>query len=175
METTYLIDKDRELAETLLGRNEEIKSFQEKTNKEKVQFLKKTLRKLKPYLEESEFAFADSICVGDMWGLGSYYNVFFTALQIYTKKRHKECIGWNTFHGELFINYERIGDEVFCSYHTDGHPKKEFRHKWEFLNNDVKLNEVWNLEITRTKKITTIKETIDKIKFKPKKDGTNKN
>jgi hypothetical protein len=164
----YLIDRDKDLAEILLGRSDEIKAFNEMNVDDKIDFIKSILNRMKPYIDESENAFATPVDRDDSPRmLGTYYDRFVRALNIYTKDAHTEWIGWKSGHGEVFEYYENMGGGlIFVSYFSDAHPEKELKQKWEFMKTDkdrnVNMDKLLQMQVT-SKKITSIQDTINKI------------
>lgn len=165
MEQNYLIDKDKELAETLLGRSDEMKCFTEKSDEEKISFIKDVLKRLKPYLDADKYAFAEPLDKDDIVGIGCYWNSFANALKIFSEDKHQIQIGWHREHGRVFQYYENYGGGViFISYYSDGHPNKEFKEKWEFGKHDSQMDEICKMEATGN--ITPIGQVIKEITVK---------
>ncbi len=97
----YLIDIDAELSETLLNiiDRKEIGDFNEKTEDEKILFLKSILRKIKPYLKENPNI--DIKCIEkkmDNFSLGSYWRILADTLKIFSQENHIVNIGWTRKH-----------------------------------------------------------------------------
>lgn len=158
MEQTYLIDKDKDLSEILLGRSDEMKLFNNKSDEEKISFIEDVLKRLKPYLDADKYAFAESIEKGDMVGIGGYWNSWVDALEIYSQENHTVQIGWHFEHGRVFQYYENYGGIIFVSYYSEGHPNKEFKEKWEFYKHSSRMDEICKMKVTGN--ITSISEII---------------
>jgi hypothetical protein len=161
----YLIDKDKYLAETILGRTEEIKSFNDKTEEEKIIFIKDILERLRPYLDAHKYGFADLVDKDDIYGIGTYYHGFEVALNVHLHDNYTVNRGWDNKHGKVFEYYENYGGGVvFISYYSEGHPNKEFKEKWEFMKNKSMFMEFCNLDVTES--TTSIGEFIQTIDVK---------
>lgn len=159
MEQTYLIDKDKELAETLLGRSDEMKCFYDKSDEEKIAFIEDVLKRLKPYIDADKYAFAESVEKDDIAGLGNHWNGWLNALKVYSEDKHIVQLGWNCEHGKVFQYFENYGGGViFVSYYSEGHPNKEFKDKWEFRKHTSQFEAMCKMEVTN--EITPICEAI---------------
>lgn len=91
MEQTYLIDKDKELAEILLGKSDEMKCFNKKSIEEKIVFIEDVLTRLKPHVDADNYAFIERIDEDDIpIVLGGYFNRWIDVLKIYVPIPTKE-------------------------------------------------------------------------------------
>lgn len=161
----YLIDKDKYLAETILGRTEEIKSFNDKTEEEKINFLEDILERLRPYLDAHKYGFADLVDKDDIYGIGSYSFRFEVALKAHLQDNYTVKVGWNIKHGKIFEYYENYGGGVvFISYYSEGHPNKEFKEKWEFMKYRSMFMEFCDMDVTES--TTPVGEFIQTISVK---------
>ncbi len=147
----YLIDIDAELSETLLNiiDRKEVGDFNEKTEDEKILFLKSILRKIKLYLKENPNIDIKRIEKKTEFSLGSYWRILADTLKIFSQENHIVNIGWTRKHGLVFQYFEKQGDDIFISYFSEGHPNKEFREKWTFRGHEKKWNLFKEMDVTQ--------------------------
>lgn len=166
-----LSDYDKELSEIVLFKHEKILCFNEKNMQEKIEFLENIVDRLyywmHDFLDNEKFSGCVSVDYNNPYTLGNGMFWFYNSLLIHRRKKHKVEIGWCREHGRYYRHYENDGSgKIFVSINSEGHPKKELRQEWFFVdNNDKNHLNIHTLTITH-KKITDIKTKISEISIK---------
>lgn len=153
-----LINSNPQLANTLLLRSEEIKNFNNWTDEERVNFLFSVLEKISEHVLSSNDPH-EEIEEGEIRSLGNFYRSFSDALNAYSRDTYTAILGWDREHGSTYQYFENHGNNnVFVSFYSEGHPKKEFKKKFDFLTYSFseELDRLWLLPVNKTKSITSI-------------------
>ena len=141
---------DKELVNILRWKNDVAENFKSMFLDEKIEFIESVIYRIKPLLDSSKHAYMENAFEGDEYGIGTYYNAFVNALEIYTNDTHTILRGWSIKQGNIYEYYENYGGSlIFCSFYTDAHPEKEFKTKWEFRDKENYWKDINKLSIEK--------------------------
>jgi hypothetical protein len=153
-----LSEIDKKLADDLILRSETALKFNDLSKKEKIAFLTSALARLDQHFKDGEYKDFQYPClipledINDA-GLGNYAQRFVKAISILRMIKPKSIFyGWHHVSGSAYQYYERIDGEIFISYYSEGHPEKEFKHKWDLLTERPSeyLKQLYLLPITHS-------------------------
>ena len=139
----YLTDIDKDLANVILLNQANADAFTKRTINENVAFMRNVIErieKLYPDIATNKYAgwvgisperHEEFIC--------SRYSRFKTGLLASSNERKNAVAGcgWHHAHGAVYQKFYQSNNKIFCSYFSEAHPKKEFKHEWNLFSEDA--------------------------------------